>query len=735
MSEEAEALNKQAWAIVTRVLLFLSLVISCLIAWGMPFPNEDLFLGFCSGRATLSGHLAAPDKWAFTLEGRVWVDQSWLSHLIYYVSFLNFAYFGPVLIKGLLLASCAVILYLTCRALDASPEISMLSVTLGILSLAPFLKIRGENFGMLLFVLLAAVLSSPASWGRWRQFGSLAILAVWANCHGSFMLGFFLIGLRFSVDVVYAVRHMVLSRLVTRRAEKPLVQEEIGETGLEECLKAEERFSFPDASHDVPGWAVTILLAVGVMAFVNPYGPENLIIPFNQIGEKTVTAEWVDWRPLIHAETLFNRGLFKPVSVLPFLSLLTIAVGLLVFLVATAGGIRNSLILLLGRTGRIDTLTVVLIPVLLAPLVYRFQRMIVFAAPAMVPLIALLINACGRAWAERYPRSNDSLEDSGKKAIFAVLACMSLVMVSFVFYKSVLIRHLPGNPLTYQELDPPLLSGLMSRNFMRADVVRFLNENHIKGRVFTNVYLSNYLLFHVPHIQVFFDLRVQSVFPERVVKDYLSLVTPGSHDFEETVSLLKRNRIDLVILDTSKSVNTWLADRLMETKTWGCIYADEWVIVLAAATSARFGPMISAGNLDGLLYDRPETKTLALGLLSLFTQGNVDSDILTKLITRVKEHPRPEVYSVIMGAMNGPSPCLNSRTRAFLESEAARLAKSDYLVTGGAFTILRSLLKILVILETNEIRCVPNGNPRKFTKQRWAFTAAFDEVREQYGGF
>ncbi len=715
--------------------LVLCLVISCLIAWGMPFPNEDLFLGFCSGRATLNGHLAAPDQWAFTLEGRVWVDQSWLSHLVFYVTFLHLSYLGPVLIKGFLLAACALILYLTCRDLDARPEISILSVTLGVLSLAPFLKIRGENFGMLLFVVMAAMLSFRGPSTKWRQACSLAVLAVWSNCHGSFMLGFFLIGLRFGVDVIYAMFHAPSPTTKVRGKTKRPVREETGSSEVETSPGTSDPVFYSETSHDVRGWAVTLVLAVGVMAFVNPYGPENLIIPFNQLGEKTVTAEWVDWRPLIHPETIFRRGVFKPVSVLPFLSLIGISAGLAAFLAATAGGIRNSAVLTLGRTARLDPLLVVLIPVLLAPLVFRFQRMIVFAAPAMVPVVALLSQACIEAWEKRRRRSDDPQKDEPARAISAVLAFMFLLMVGFVFYRSVVILHLPGNPLTYQKVDPPLFSRLMSRNFMRADAVRFLKENHIEGRVFTNVVLSSYLVFHVPNIRTYFDLRVQSVFPERIIKDYLSIVTRGSGDIEATIHLLKHNRMDLVILDTSKSMSSRLADRLMQTQHWGCIYADEWVIILAAASSRRFGPMIRACNLDGLIYNRPETKTLALGLLSLFTRGNVSPSILDRLIAGVKEHPRPQVYSLVIAALNGSSPCLNSRTRAFLESEAARLAKTDYLVSGGAFGTLRSLLKILVILEVNEIKCIANGRPQRFTEPRRAFMAAFDHLRRQYGGF
>ncbi|MFH1117614.1 MAG: hypothetical protein V1792_27155 [Pseudomonadota bacterium] len=719
----------------TRVLLVICLVISCLIAWGMPFPNEDLFLGFCSGKAVLNGQIGAPDQWAFTLEGRTWVDQSWLSHLIYYISFVHLAYLGPVLIKGLLTAACTLMLYLTCRALEASPEVSILSVTLGVLSFAPFLKIRGENFGMLLFVVMSAILSFRGASSTWRQAGSLAVLAVWSNCHGSFMLGFFLMGLRFGADVIYAMLQTAHSTAETKGKGIRPVRDETGNGGTGSSRSPAHPIPPSKTGPDVLGWGVTLVLAVGVMAFANPYGPENLIIPFNQIGEKTVTAEWVDWRPLIHPDTIFSRGVFKPLSVIPFLFLLGITAGLSAFLAATAGGIRKGASSATGRTTRLDPLMVVLIPALLFPLVFRFQRMIIFAAPAMVPLLALLIQACIGAWEKHRGGSAHPPGVVRGIPIPAILACLFLATICFIFYRSVVILHLPGNPLTYQEHDPPLFSRLMSRNFMRDDAVRFLNENHIGGRVFTNVVLSGYLVFHVPNIRTFFDLRAQSVFPERIIKDYLTIVTPGPGDIDATIDLLGRNRMDLVILDTSKSMGTRLADQLMQTAQWGCIYADEWVIILAAASSPRFGPMIRSCNLDGLTYNRPETKTQALGLLTLFMRGTVSPDLLDRIIALVKEHPRPQVYSLVIRAMNGSSPCLNSGTKAFLESEAARLAGSDYLVSGGAFGTLRSLLEILVILEKNEIGCLPGGNPRRFTEQRRAFMAAFDDLRRQYGGF
>ena len=569
---------------------------------GNAFANEDLFLAFCSGRATLNGHLATPDQWAFTLHGTVWVDQSWLSHFLYYLSFHYLEYLGPVLIKGFLLLACVVLLYIRCRSFDITPEISLLAVTLGVLSCAPFLKIRGENFGMFLFVVMVMLLTSRASPVRWRQLGALVVLAVWSNSHGSFMLGFFLIAFRFMVDAFFTVWK-------PKRQPSPQL-EDTPDTGKESTHHSDtpQRPPVAQSVDDVWGWLATTVLAVGVMAFLNPYGHENLVIPFRQLFTPTVTTEWVDWRPLFHWHTFFTRGFFRPVSVLPFILLSALTVLLLV-LPAVSAGIRQGISLLFSKSAGADKVMALLIPLLLAPLVLKYQRMILFAATAMVPPVAILIQGAMVSFGKRVSQMRESGESGYRAPVTLALSVLLLATVSLVFYKSVFIRHLSGNPLTFLSRDQPLISRLMSRNFMRTDVVRFLNSNHIKGRVFTNVHLSGYLLFHVPDIRVYFDLRAQSVFPDEIVRGYLSVVARRT-PIESILQFLDRSGIDLVVLDTSKSSNAWVADRLMQTMKWGCIYADEWVIVLAGRDSPRLGSMVKSANLDRLHYERPKPRPL-----------------------------------------------------------------------------------------------------------------------------
>ncbi|MDQ7784551.1 MAG: hypothetical protein RDU20_16830 [Desulfomonilaceae bacterium] len=60
---------------------------------------------------------------------------------------------------------------------------------------------------------------------------------------------------------------------------------------------------------------------------------------------------------------------------------------------------------------------------------------------------------------------------------------------------------------------------------------------------------------------------------------------------------------------------------------------------------------------------------------------------------------------------------------------------SLYLASGSAFGILRSLLKILIMWEANEIERVAGGSPDNFAEQRRSFTTVSEDLRRHYGGF
>ena len=74
---------------------------------------------------------------------------------------------------------------------------------------------------------------------------------------------------------------------------------------------------------------MTLVLAVGLAATLNPYGPANLTMPFRQVSASAITTQSTDWVPLLNMNALHNLGFFQPLDVGFFLVTLFLAGALL----------------------------------------------------------------------------------------------------------------------------------------------------------------------------------------------------------------------------------------------------------------------------------------------------------------------------------------------------------------------------------------------------------------------
>ncbi len=714
----------------TRLLLSLSLTAAILIAWGMRFLNEDLFVALCSGRDTWNGLLATPDRWSFTTGGAVWVDQSWLSHLFYFLSHSALSDLGPVLIKGLLLVGVCLIFYFRCRRLDASPEISLSATILGTLSLAPFLQIRAENFGLIYFAMLSSLLAAPSAWVRWRQIGCVVILAIWSNSHGSFILGYVLIGLRFSLDLLLTLKRAgipgldLLSGLGDRRSGgRPP-----GQPGRGGMVKQREGRSA--SKTDPIGWLITLAIAFLGMAFLNPYGPSNLLMPFRQISASSVTAQSTDWVPLVQLESVFSQGFLQPLDVLPFVgALLLIAVLSLATLLV--GGIEATCSAVFRERPRADVVMEVLMPLVLVILALRFRRIILFAGLSIVPLLALTMQAAAQIFRERFSTYVQRNQGPKWKGISTIAALALLAFLCFQFYSKTALAYLPDNPMRY---DRPIVAQWMSFDSYNTDVVDFMTRNHIKGRVFTSWTISDFLLFHVPDIQVFIDCRDQSAYSDDLIGTYFRMLNSGPKEIPGALGVLDMYRVSYVVLATNPRAFR-LATLLMQTRKWGCIYKDEEVFVLARADSARYGPAIRSGDLDGVRYGSPRTRVVTEAILNQFMKGSIPKDLLTQIKAEADKRPDANLYSLIASAMNGSSPRLLPKTKTYLKSRVDDLAGRSHMVAAGGKTVLQSLLRVLSILERDERHGGVSRGINQWTDEVKAWRARFDDLEKRYLGY
>jgi hypothetical protein len=139
------------------------------------------------------GAMPYTDVHSFTRFGEPWMSSSWLSQVLYAISYGWLDWAGPVILTSLAIgATVAIFMYLLEPYVD--PARAVFLVTLAVL-------ISGTHFlarpHMLAFPFMVAFLGGLMAAADRRTAPSwllLPVLALWANLHGGFVLGLALIG-------------------------------------------------------------------------------------------------------------------------------------------------------------------------------------------------------------------------------------------------------------------------------------------------------------------------------------------------------------------------------------------------------------------------------------------------------------------------------------------------------------------------------------------------------------
>lgn len=673
----------------------MALVISVVAACAFPRMNEDLFMGLCLGREVAGGTFTEPNHWSFVMPPTVYVDRAWLSHVVYYLSYLTLGNVGPLLIRLILLAGCLAVLYGRCRWLSASPTATITALTLSMFALAPFLSIRGENFGVLWFLVLTAILAAPSTWGRWRQIGALVVVVLWSNCHGTWPMGAALVGLRFCLDLAYTMG------LLEVPSAGPVSAAD------EEASARPYRFfrrATPQSAGNIPdagGWLVVLILMIPALVLGSPYGAGNLSVFANiwRTDEFERVIPWRDNLPLIHPTATLETKYYDTNSVLPFLTLLAALVLMIIIVTASSSRHEWRRVVLQGPGAPDRAMEIALLLVIIS-LTFRWRRLLVFAAPCVAPVMALLIDSTVETVRERFRRWRES--GAGRASGLAAIAS-ALLLVSFAglfFFKSVIRSYMPNNPAGMLRIPPSLEDRLISYNMVWRGIEEFLGKNKIDGRVFAGLQMADYLMLMLPDVRVFMDLRAQLGYSLSNFRDYYTILAAGPGKSDEALRLLDHFKVEYVIIDSAPKRRAALA--IMETRKWACIYQDRWVTALARTDSKRFGGMLRSADINGLWYKDARTRVITGAMLAFFMKGGLSPEQISNLKATMKEWPDPETYSLLTTAMNRNKNGLDEEVARYLTEEQERLSRKDYMVAGGVRDILESRARILQILYESE---------------------------------
>lgn len=188
-------------------LLSVLAVTAVVVVGSLPYELvQDSWLTLVSGREVITNGLPHVDTLTAWTLGVEWIDQQWLAQSSFYGLYLAGGIKLVLLIHAATLVGAVALAMAAARSLGATRRSVWIAVAAS-LPLAPWaLQMRSQTLAVPLFVglvwLLAADSRRPSRW----VLLALPILVLWANVHGTVVLGALLVGLRGATAVVGAVR-------------------------------------------------------------------------------------------------------------------------------------------------------------------------------------------------------------------------------------------------------------------------------------------------------------------------------------------------------------------------------------------------------------------------------------------------------------------------------------------------------------------------------------------------
>lgn len=698
-------------------------------------------MSLCAGRDVINNNLGEPDQWSFLTHGRIWVNQGWLSHLFLYSSYLVLQEWGPLLTRALLLIISLTVIMVMSLRLGASAESVLLAMTLGTLGTAPLMSIRAENFAVLYFVLLTSILTASASWGGLRYCFSLLVILVWANSHGTFLLGCAMIGVRTAVAIL---RDSFSLRISPDRASAGNFWNGLRDHDTSSGQASTSCDSVPHDQSLLPlihktgeawKWAITSILSMIVVAFANPYGSANLTMAFHQVE----AGEWHKvvslWQPLI---VLSEFRLYYDKAIIPFAGFTLLTLLLLAFAVATGGisqlAVQGNYRHQYGQGPKL--LTCVAIWIMAVCVTLRFGRAALFAVMANIPVAAFLFHF----WIKRIGTwLNDKQGQIGRlilKWVPMVLSIFLLIFTGFVLTEQTLMPLLPTNPMVSDLSVSRRILGPLATN--TEPLKAFMRNNDVGGRTFANWALADVLLFQVPSVKIFLDCRAQSMYSDADLDDYRAIIKVKPNDVSSesrSLSLLDRHEVSNVVLANNGVENpSFLVDLLLRSDRWSAIFVDPFrrgfVFVRRNVNESKD---VGAGNgIPSFWYPDLDTKTVSSAFIAHGRGHRITPAILNDLKGIVRKQPSRFTYRAIAVSARMGDGCLDKDSRGFLLSELNRLSRMDMFTPRWGYAVLQSQLEIISRLQEEPVACHGQASELTYAKITKSILDSMGQMRKAF---
>jgi len=632
-SREPRRARQVAPVVIGLVVVLLTVA----VLWLVPRPLGDLYVALAGGRDIFNGRLGGYDDWSFTTTDRVWFDQNWGTHVLYYVFYLAGGYNGLVVLKALLVAAMGVFVAGAAWREGVSPAATMVTTAGVLLACNGYVDMRPNLTTLVLVPLLLWLLYLARRRVRWFWV-AVVLTGLWANMHGGFMFALGVMGLW------VACRGLAL--LVGR--------------GLRPALR--------EGGLLAGGFVAAVLLA----ALANPFGPVNVTHPFT-VASGDVWRTVDEWQPVFTAESVAFGSLWEFGIVLGVLGGLWTArllvnlavrrrplearhvaaavfnitfaaviavrarsallnfpppsaemsrlfqvamVGAGLVGIATVGAIGHWLVSLAGssgRRGRVKRPTAVEVERLVFDLVVTgvavamalsARRFIPLAILVMAPMLVAEVN-----WAL----------PSRRRAWATAGVAGALVLAALPVIHELRLHYDPRNPLR-----PPgtFFDRMICITSFPPKAADFINANDISGRAFNEWRWEGYLHWRCPQLKLFVGGRAQQVYAAETLELWGRILHT-----DEAAELLDRLDVRVGVFPPEKLKYQGLIRRLLMEPggRWAMVYYDERQAVVVDAGDPQMRALADRAARGELDY--PDEASAAISRAMCLGSRAVSADV------------------------------------------------------------------------------------------------------------
>ncbi len=186
------------WAAIPLVFVFY-------YACSLPIVHSDFFYNLMNGRLMVEqGALLDRDVLAYAPLRETFYNQPWLTQLAYFAEMRLGGYPLVLFVHACAVTAAFALVFAVARQLSGSVRWAAAATLLSFLVAALNLSVRPQAYSFLPFALILLLLWRYADRGR-PLFLVPAVMAIWVNVHGAFLLGFGLVALFLGAAVLEAM--------------------------------------------------------------------------------------------------------------------------------------------------------------------------------------------------------------------------------------------------------------------------------------------------------------------------------------------------------------------------------------------------------------------------------------------------------------------------------------------------------------------------------------------------